>query len=131
VLDPVTNNEPVIVVFPISVSDPDILNEPVIVTFWLSVLTKDAVCAKDELTANDDDTALDEETAKDADIILFDPNGPNTFEPVINDDVCALIAQLEVPNKDPVNELAITDPDVCIPVESIVADRLLEVAPLA
>lgn len=57
--------------------------EPVIITFWFNVLTKEAVEANEALTV------LEEETAKEADTILFEPNGPNTFDPVIKDAVKA------------------------------------------
>jgi hypothetical protein len=57
------------------------------------------------------DTALEEDTAKEADNILFEPNGPNTFDDVTNDAVKAFeldtaldeeTANDEVPNNEPV-----------------------------
>jgi hypothetical protein len=60
--------------------------------------------AYDAVDANELDIALEDETANEALVILFDPNGPNTFEPVIKDDVNELLAQDAVPNKEPVND---------------------------
>ncbi len=43
------------------------------------------------MSAYDAVKALELDIANDAEIILFDPNGPNTFDPVINEAVCAVI----------------------------------------
>jgi hypothetical protein len=63
------------------------------------------------------------ETANDDDNTLFDPNGPNTFEPVTNDAVYAvdandaeLINPVKLPWNEPLNE-----PDADNPVEPVVA----------
>ena len=65
----------------------------------------EAVSAKEAVTA------LDEETAKEALVMLFEPNGPYTFDAVTNEAVAtvvatgaheALTAQDAVPNKEPV-----------------------------
>jgi hypothetical protein len=63
-----------------------------------------SICVTPPLSAND---AYDAVKANDELITLFDPNGPNTLEAVMNDDVnaCeALVAYDAVPNKEPVNE---------------------------
>jgi hypothetical protein len=56
--------------------------------------------AQDALVANELLTALEDETAKEELITLFDPNGPNTFEPVTKEAVVAFAAsELEVANE--------------------------------
>ena len=64
--------------------------------------------ANEALVAKELDTALELDIANDDDNILFEPNGPNTFDPVIKEAVCAVAAELAVeandavPNKEPV-----------------------------
>ncbi len=66
--------------------------------------------AYDAVVAKELDTALDDDTAKEDDRILFEPNGPYTLDPVIKEDVCALLAHDEVPSNEPVN-CPVKDPE--------------------
>ena len=109
-VEPVTSRDPVrinVSTFELNTVPvlPDTVNDPVITTFWFSGFTKEAVEAK-EL-----ETVLEELTAKDAEIILFEPNGPYTFEAVTKEAVAAVVAtgaqeadtaHEEVPNNEPV-----------------------------
>ena len=79
--------------------------------------------AYDDVKAKELVIAVEEETAKDADIILFEPNGPYTLEAVTKEAVAAVVAtgaqealtaHDEVPNKEPVT-LIVQFPDALVP----------------
>jgi hypothetical protein len=92
---------------PVLYEEVNALKEAVVTKEPVSIVVP-AFKAKEAVVANELDiakelvTALEDETANEALTILFEPNGPNTFEPVTKDDVNELAAQDEVPCREPV-----------------------------
>ena len=68
---------------------PFIVPVPVAVSMQLSTLFVIAPAMDVTLSAYDAVIALELDTAQEADVTLFDPKGPNTFDPVINEAVSA------------------------------------------